>query len=338
MDQQLDGIRLHRLSPESRILAVATPEAAGLDLAAWAGAHREALDAALDEHGALLFRGFDVPDQGAFFEVSGAASELLDYVYRSTVRSAVGDKIYTSTEYPARVSIPMHCENSYQHDWPTRLFFYCAQPPREGGRTPLADVAGVTDRIDPAIRETFREKGVMYVRNYSAGPGFDLPWPTVFQTQDRGEVEAYCREHGIQFEWRPNNALRTWQVCQGMAAHPRTGKLLWFNQAHLFHVSSLEPKTRDALLRICKSPENLPRNSWYGDGSPIETEVLDEVRRAFDVETVSFPWEKGDLLMVDNMAVAHGRTPYEGERKILVTMGDAYSARQRSQPAGPIVS
>jgi alpha-ketoglutarate-dependent taurine dioxygenase len=36
---------------------------------------------------------------------------------------------------------------------------------------------------------------------------------------------------------------------------------------------------------------------------------------------ISFRWERGDVLLLDNYLVAHGRNPYEGPRKILVAMG-----------------
>jgi alpha-ketoglutarate-dependent taurine dioxygenase len=37
---------------------------------------------------------------------------------------------------------------------------------------------------------------------------------------------------------------------------------------------------------------------------------------------VSFPWREGDVLMNDNMLVAHARNPYQGERKIVVAMAE----------------
>jgi alpha-ketoglutarate-dependent taurine dioxygenase len=157
----------------------------------------------------------------------------------------------------------------------------------------------------------------MYVRNY--GGGADLPWQEVFQTREPTEVEAFCRDHDINVEWLPEGRLRTRQVCQAVVRHPKTGRMLWFNQAHLFHVSSLEPDIREAMLEVFGQDE-LPRNSFYGDGSPIEEAVLEEVRQVYREEQVVFPWERADVLLLDNMAVAHGRTSYTGERKIRVGM------------------
>ncbi len=103
-----------------------------------------------------------------------------------------------------------------------------------------------------------------------------------------------------------------------------TGESVWFNHATFFHVSTLEASTRDALLAEFKE-EDLPNNTYYGDGSQIEPQVLDELRDAYRQELVLFPWQQGDLLMIDNMLTAHSRTPYVGERNILVAMSTPYS-------------
>jgi alpha-ketoglutarate-dependent taurine dioxygenase len=118
--------------------------------------------------------------------------------------------------------------------------------------------------------------------------------------------------------------LRTTQVCQAVASHPVTGEAVWFNQAHLFHVSSLRGEIRDSLLAA--SADEPPRNAYYGDGSVIADNDLDQIRAAYDDATVVFSWEKGDVLLVDNMLVAHGRKPFRGERRIVVGMGQPFGS------------
>lgn len=294
-----------------------------LTLAEWIRHNRDDVESYLLEHGGILFRGFDLSDPRAFERVvDSVSSEALDYIYRSTPRTALGNKIFTATEYPPKQKIPLHNESAYQRDWPMRLLFYCVQPAAQGGETVIADMIKVTARIDPEIREAFVAKRVMYVRNY--GSGLDLSWQTVFQTENKAEVEQYCRNHEITFEWKPDNCLRTQQVCHVMAHHLETGDYLWFNQAHLFHISSLEPKPRAAMLAVF-GEEDLPRNACYGDGSRLEEGMLEHIREAFRSETISFPWQAGDVLLVDNMLVAHGRNSFQGPRKVLVAMTDSYS-------------
>ncbi|WP_447980432.1 TauD/TfdA family dioxygenase [Candidatus Nitrospira bockiana] len=287
-----------------------------------ADAAKELADARLYRHGAILFRGFPVRSVSAFERfVRVLTPTLLDYEFGSTPRSQVTGRIYTSTEYPAHQTIPLHNEQAYTTEWPMKIWFHCAQAAPEGGETPIADSRRVFDRIPTKIRDRFIEKQLMYVRNY--GNGLDVPWQQVFNTTDRAAVEAYCRGAGIQFEWKPDGELRTRQVCQAAAVHPRTGERVWFNQAHLFHVSNLDPQVREALLAAV-GEEDLPRNVYYGDGAPLESSVLDEIRSVYDDLAVRFPWQEGDLLMVDNMLVAHGRMPFRGPRRILVAMAESH--------------
>src|SRR5262245_12159328 len=205
----------------------------GVPLVDWARGRAAELHDAVDTSGALLFRGFTVAGTTGFRAFVDAVSEqgALDYMYQSTPRKAVGGGVYTATEYPASQTIPLHNECAYQRTWPMRLFFFCVTPAKTGGETPIADTARVTARIDAGIRERFRHDGVLYVRNYRKG--LDVPWQTVFQTDDRAAVSRFCAEEGIEVEWRPDDALRTKQVCQGLATHPRTGQEIWMNQAHL---------------------------------------------------------------------------------------------------------
>jgi alpha-ketoglutarate-dependent taurine dioxygenase len=318
-------VRQRPLAPGQALPLVVEPAVAGLDLAAWGAQRREWVEARLLEHGALLFRGFGVSTAEQFQRFASAvSSELLDYHERAAPRLKISDKVYTSTEFPPDHVIPLHHEMSYSHNWPSKLLFYCELPAQRGGRTPLADDRKVFRLLDPRIKEPFMRKKVMYVRNY--GEGVDMTWEEAFQTTDRAVVEEYCRQSHTDFEWRGGNRLRTRQVRQAVATHPKTGETVWFNHAHMFHMSSLEPSVRQSLLETF-TEEELPRNAFYGDGTPIETSVLDEIRETYQKEAVSFPWEKGDVLLADNFLVSHGRESYVGPRKILVSLTDLYTNR-----------
>jgi alpha-ketoglutarate-dependent taurine dioxygenase len=316
-------VRQRRLSPEQALPLVVEPVVAGLDLAEWGAQRREWVEGQLVEHGGLLFRGFGVGTAEQFQRFASAvSSELLDYQERAAPRLKVSDKVYTSTEFPPDHVIPLHHEMSYSHNWPSKLLFYCELPAQAGGRTPLADDRKVFKLLDQRIKEPFMRKKVMYVRNY--GEGVDMTWEEAFQTTDRAVVEEYCRQSRTEFEWRERNRLRTRQVRQAVATHPKTGETVWFNHAHMFHVSSLEPSVRQSLLEVF-TEEELPRNALYGDGTPIEPSVLDEIRETYRSAAVSFPWERGDVLLVDNFLVSHGRDSYTGPRKILVSLTDLYT-------------
>lgn len=282
--------------------------------------HRERLLGRLKSAQAVLFRGFAVPGSQAFEElVEVFHREMLDYRYGSSPRTRLKGNIFTSTEFPSAEVIPLHNEMSYTSAWPRKIWFYSELCAQVGGQTPLADSHRVHERIPAAVRARFNAHGVRYVRNYT--DAFDLSWQKTFQTDSREEVERYCASRRIQCEWLSADHLRTIETCQATLQHPDDGRRLWFNQAHLFHTSALKPEVREVLEEGFE-PEDLPRQAWFGDGSPIADEDLQAVRQAYDAETLSFPWQPGDVLLVDNLAMAHGRNRFSGSRRVLVAMGE----------------
>lgn len=311
------------LGEDVRLPLQVRPSVEHVNLASWAAGNRDFVERNLLKHGAILFRGFNVPSVEEFKDVAHAiCPSLLDYTERAAPRHEVGSQVFTSTEFPSDQYIPLHHEMSYSHNWPTKIFFYCKQPPTARGCTPLADDRLVVNRLDPEVTRPFLEKRVMYVRNY--GEGVDLSWREAFQTDDRAVVEEYCRQARMSCEWRDDDRLRTRAVRQVTALHPVTGEKVWFNHAHMFHMSNLQAEVREALLSEFDTDE-LPRNAFYGDGSPIPEEDLDHIRSVYNETAVTFPWEKGDVLLVDNFLASHGREPFEGPRKILVAMAELYT-------------
>jgi alpha-ketoglutarate-dependent taurine dioxygenase len=307
---------------------VVRPAVPGVDLARWAAEHRDRLDGWLDRHAGVLFRGFDV-DSADTFEgcVAALAGDALEYRERSTPRERVTGNVYTSTEYPQTESIPLHNENSYAHTWPLRLMFFSAVPAATGGQTPIADSRRVLARISPATLARFEQYGVRYVRNLGGGLGID--WRTAFQTDDPAEVARYCAAGGYEHRW-DGDRLHLSRVGPAVVRHPRTGERTWFNHTVLFHVSSLPDSVADS-LRAEYGEDGLPNNTYYGDGSPIEADVLAELRAAYAAETVAFAWERGDVLVLDNMLAAHGRAPFTGARRTLVAMAQPFTSDQLAE-------
>jgi alpha-ketoglutarate-dependent taurine dioxygenase len=304
-------------------LLVQAEDAPGMPLGETLPMLRDTVDRHLLDSGGLVFRGFSLDGPEAFRAFAADFGHpLLSYEFGSTPRSVVTSGVYTSTEYPAHQHIPLHNEQAYTRDWPMKIWFYCLLPAQEGGETPIADSRAIYRDMPKQIRERFVDKELMYVRNY--GNGIDVPWQQVFGTESKAEVEAYCARHGIDCEWKADGELRTRQICQGAARHPATGEWVWFNQAHLFHISNLEPEVRESLLDLVEDEADLPRNVLYGDGSPIGDDTLDIVRGVLEAHKISFPWQAGDVVMLDNMLTAHGRAPFRGPRKVIVAMAEAH--------------
>lgn len=311
------------LSGKAAELPTVSPCVPGTLDEAQQGLHALAAEA-LGRSGGVLLRGFEPAGAEGFRRFAASfGHELLHYEFASTPRSKVDAGVYTSTEYPAHQTIPLHNEQAYTRQWPMKIWFYCDLPSETGGETPIADSRAIHRRLSAGLVDRFTAKGLMYVRNF--GNGLDLPWQRVFNTEDRHEVERYCRQQGIAWEWKADGQLRTREVCQAVARHPHSGETVWFNQAHLFHVSALEEAVRESLLDAV-GEQDLPRNVYYGDGSPIEDSALEEIRGVLDELALVFAWQRGDVLMLDNMRMAHGRNPYTGKRRVIVAMAEAHSS------------
>ncbi len=315
-------VQARPLYPDRHIPLLITPAVDGVDLMGWAQNNRAYIEELLLAHRALLFRGFPIrsPEDFETFVNATSDSELLEYVDRTTPRHSEGgvsDRVYISTIYPAEHEINPHNEGTYWTQWARKLYFCCLTAPQEGGETPIFDVQRVYERIPPEVRERFVRRGWMLVRNYQEG--FGLPWQEVFQVKTPAQVEEYCRQHDIDFEWFDGGHLRTRSMRPAVQVHPKTGDLLWFNHSAFYHHTTLDPVTRDALVAEF-GMQGLPYNTWFGDGSPIDPADIEAVRAAYAEEKVKYRWLLGDVLLLDNMYIAHAREPYKGDRRIVVAM------------------
>ncbi len=293
-----------------------------VDLHAWSTNNQPQLTAHLLRHGALLFRGFDIYTPRAFEQFARTFCGELFADYGDLPRTGLGGHVYGATPYPPDQPILFHNESSQMHCWPRKIFFGCTQAAQTGGQTPVVDCRRVYQQLAAGLRAKFEQLGVMYVRNFTAG--LDVSWQEFFRTEERVTVEAYCRAAGMAWAWGAGGSLQTRRVCPAVVRHPETGELAFFNQIQAHHVSCLAAGVRESVLSLF-GEEGAPRNVYFGDGSQISDAEMWEVREVYEREAVDFAWAAGDVLVVENMLVAHGRRAYAGERHVMVTMGDMVS-------------
>jgi alpha-ketoglutarate-dependent taurine dioxygenase len=295
-----------------------------LDLSGWAAMNSEFIGSELLKHGAILFRGFKIDSVDEFKRFAQSICLNLFDEYGDLPQENLGGGIYRSTPYPPDKAILFHNESSHRHEWPMRIFFYCLKAAEKGGETPIVDSRRVYQALPTRIKAQFEKKQLMYVRNFTTG--LDVSWQRFFRTTDRAVIGADCSKAGIEFEWVKEDGLRTRQVRPAVRRHPKSSDVVFFNQVLLHHSSCLDTATKESLLSLY-GEEGLPRNCYYGDGSMIETSIIEEVLGIYRNLEVKFPWEEGDILVLDNMLAAHGRNLYIGHREIYVAMGEMMASR-----------
>lgn len=288
----------------------------------WHREHKEVVDRVVHKFGAVLFRGYNVDGEEVFGKARDAVfGQSLDYVDGNSPRTKLKNRIYTTTEYPADQEISMHNELSYSSRWPARLILCCVVPATTGGETPVADCRQVLRALRPETAEMFINNKVKYIRNLHGGTGMGPTWQETFETSDRAVVERFCTEGNIDFRWKDDGGISLCQVGLGAAVHPETKELHWFNQVDQFHPSNLPEEMCEYLTYEYEGrEEELPLYSCLEDGSPIPLEVYDEIRRVNREQSVYAPWQRGDLMIVDNMLMMHGRNWYTGSRRILISL------------------
>jgi 2-polyprenyl-3-methyl-5-hydroxy-6-metoxy-1,4-benzoquinol methylase/alpha-ketoglutarate-dependent taurine dioxygenase len=295
----------------------------GLNHELWIRENLPAIKKYLLTNGGCLFRNFNIDNADSFRSTFGLlVDNPIEYKERTSPRTEVGKNVYTSTDYPADQVINMHNESSYSNNWATKIAFYCATAALTAGETPIADVRNVLRLLKAETVNVFKQRGILYVRNMVKGIG--LAWQEVYQTNIREEVEALCNKRGMDYQWWGDDNLRVSWKRPAFQIHPETGEELWFNHAYFYQKSALTERYDKAF-----SKEEIPFAAYFGDGTDISHEIINEIDEAFSKSTISFPWQKGDLLVLDNMQIAHGRNHFTGERKILVAMGDPIDTKTK---------
>ena len=319
-------------------------------LASWLREQSAWVQLQLREHGAMLFRGFGVEGADDFEAIARAVAPQLKNEYLGTSpRDAMkpGGYVFSASELPGHYPIPEHCEMTFTRTPPERIFFCCLIEPATGsGETPLVDFRRVWRDLDPTVRERFSTRRIRIIRNYS-GPGatgkdlFQLKrWDEMFATTDRTEVERVAAREGFQAVWKDNDRLALISEHDAMRPHPETGEPVWFNHAQVFHLSAapgefkriarLRPSLRhiglwlfsSALVgwkRLRYASEDQAMHVTWADRSEITDADLDAVRDAIWKNLAVVSWKQGDVVAIDNHAIGHGRLPYQGPRKVVVS-------------------
>lgn len=286
------------------------------------------------KYGGLLFRGFPVEGAVHFNQVIDALGfgKPVKYIGGDTPRDKVQGKVYTSTEAPPSITIPLHNEMSYIKNYPEHIYFYCETPPATGGETIIGDARSIYRSVNPEVRKRFEQKQLRYISNfYEKSWVLDTinrfqrahkTWMDAFETNSKEEVVRLCSSNEFGYKWNKNNWLQVIYNRPAVIKHAKTGEKIWFNQAHLYDYN---PRLIGLLnwlgtKIIYFKKDTVMHQMYYGDGSSISKKDLYHVLDVLDKETIRFPWKKGDVMVLDNVLTMHGRAPFTGKRRVLAAL------------------
>ena len=276
--------------------------------------HGEALaDLPIDEltagcraNGAVYFHGFNA-DVAAFEAFTNRFStDYMDNTGSGSYRETVGkahDSTIQNVAYVYGVDkqrtfpLPLHADRSYVKSQPEMMWFMCVVPAESGGQTTVCDGIAIYKGLNQVAKEFFKNNRLRYIRHYTSEE-----WPVLFHTSDRVEVERYCRGNDLEAEFHQDGSLTT-NFLKPAVVKPKY---------------SDEPAFVNSILIQLWQEEELGRKSSLiriEDGSKIPAEIIAEVRQVSEALTINLPWHSGDLILVDNTRVMHGRRAFEDQRR-----------------------
>ncbi len=311
----------------------------------WLVSKSEEIEDHLSENGAVLLRNFPISSAEDFsfaLNLLKGQESFFKYDGGTSPRTSVTENVFTSTDMPFFSPIPFHSEMVYNSRFPKKLAFFCKKAPWWGGCTPISDNQGVYEELDLKLDLCQRTDSVIYYRRLKSltifrkwlGKIYPLvrtqTWQSLFQTTDPKVVENFYLNQGVDFEWQPDQSLLIKSALAWKTIRPGTSKKLWLNSVHFFQLHPrIWGRLATWLYRSYKKmkKEPLDQATWR-DGRTFSKSDVDDILDAYEKNSFRFSWKKGDLLIVNNILLAHGRDPYLGPRKILAGLIGATSVNE----------
>lgn len=284
----------------------------------WVRHSRATLDRQALVNGTVVFRGFPLSTDQELDRFI-RAFEYPNFPYEESLSNAVRvnrtERVFTANEAPSDVTICLHHEMAQTPVYPSRLFFFCELPAEQGGATPLCR----SDILFERLKEEFPEfvadcesKGLLYTNIMPAEndptSGMGRSWQSTFRAETRELAEQRLQTLGYSWEWLPDGCLRSTTPILQAVMEVEPGRKTFFNQLI-------------AAFHGWKDSRNDPTKAvTFGDGSVLNPETMDRVAAIAEELTFDVPWQKGDVALVDNRVVMHGRRTFTGTRKVLASL------------------
>lgn len=284
----------------------------------WIRESRATLDRQVRDAGTVFFRGFPLAtDQD--FDRFILAFDYPNFRYEDSLSNAVRlvrtERVFTANEAPPDVTICLHHEMAQTPVYPSRLFFFCEQPAEHGGATPLCRSDVLFEKLlveFPEFVADCETKGLLYTNIMPAEndptSGMGRSWQSTLRAETRDGAEQRLQDLEYSWEWLPDGCLRSTTPVLPAVMEVEPGRKTFFNQLI-------------AAFHGWKDIRNDPTKAiTFGDGSALNLETMDRVAAIAEELTFDVPWQKGDVALIDNRVVMHGRRTFSGTRKVLASL------------------
>lgn len=261
---------------------------------------------ALKNHGAVLIKGLDLTREGFPTFTERFLDTFIEYVGgadndRGSALKGSNTVLQVTGGNTAKFAIPMHAEMFYTEPRPKTMFFACMRPADENGETTIADGVAIWNDLPHDVKKLFETKKLVYRRIYN-----DETWHNVYKTDDLNRVRELCAQTGVALIENENGVIETIHSCHAYYDHPAgrafvNSILTWAGREYLLGKD-------DSKLR-------------FEDGSELSKDMLWAINDICEKHTVNIPWQPGNVALVDNYRVMHGRRAYEDTgRDIIMRM------------------
>ena len=305
--------------------------------------HHSEIIKQLHQYGAVLFRGFACHNADYFSKVIescnlGSRCSTRDY---GIARTLLPNEIYTSSDLPANIPLPLHHEKPRTKNPPNHIYFCCVTPAEQGGATIFAHAGAVWLDMPQTIKDKITEHGILYKQFY---PGKSIghsvlksilkssyapSWTKYYGTENKLQIEEQLAENKVNWKWiNGGNDLVVLNYLPGAVAHPITHQPLWFNSAGYLNYYSNLPYDKLSDLRSYKylvnryliAKDRLPLVCHYGNGMAFSSVEISEINRVLKQHSYPLNWQAGDFMIVDNFTFMHGKEAHTGVRLLYSCM------------------
>jgi alpha-ketoglutarate-dependent taurine dioxygenase len=301
---------------------------------------REETWSLLNEYGYVRFRNAKFQNAKELKEKYGyLAGRYMNYYQGTNNRKDIGDGVLNVGTEPSYLNLQQHNEMSYSDSWPSIFMLGCISPPLENeGITTIANNRKVTKLLPNNMRNKFMEVGINYIRNFTDARNVDHQsigynhWQASFITNSREEVEKQCMGHALKYKWHNDGTLTTIYTRPAFIEHPKTKEIIFHNCAYSNHQWFNEWKP------FCHLPnDKKPFYSSFGDESEFSEKDIQIMKQLYDENMIGESWKQGDILLLENHFMTHGRTPFtsnSNNRLLGVILGEKIIRKNKQQTNG----